>query len=354
MAEKSEKSTPAKKKPPARQQMLQEVAETERQVVERREAEAAPEAKLEAKAARDAVAAAEALATEGVVKSIAELKASVGRTLTQLSERLEDEVARYVQVQRAVAAKTTELREIFDIQRSAATLTALIELHDRKREQLETEFAAETDRLAREREAARAQWDLERKQRDAEAKERDAAEQKRRDRDREEYLYRTAREQQQARDAFADEQAKAARALAERTAQAERELAEREARVAAGEQELDGLRQRVGASEQERDAAVARALAEQARRLEHDRAAAEQLLRREFDGERQVLTTRIASLEGLVKSQAEQIAKLGQQAEKAYGQVQEIAVRAIEGSSGAKSLAGFQQLLAEQSRKPQA
>jgi hypothetical protein len=37
--------------------------------------------------------------------------------------------------------------------------------------------------------------------------------------------------------------------------------------------------------------------------------------------------------------------------EKAYGQVQEIAVRAIEGSSNSKTLAGVQQLLSEQSRK---
>jgi len=40
-----------------------------------------------------------------------------------------------------------------------------------------------------------------------------------------------------------------------------------------------------------------------------------------------------------------------QQAEKAYAQVQEIAVRAIEGSASAKQLAHLQQLLTEQLRK---
>ena len=51
---------------------------------------------------------------------------------------------------------------------------------------------------------------------------------------------------------------------------------------------------------------------------------------------------------------AVRMAKLLGQAEKAYAQVQEIAVRAIEGSAGAKQLASLQQLLADQARKPAA
>jgi hypothetical protein len=64
-----------------------------------------------------------------------------------------------------------------------------------------------------------------------------------------------------------------------------------------------------------------------------------------------VLTTRIAALEQTVQEQAQRLSGLSQQAEKAYGQVQEIAVRAIEGSGSAKQLANLQQLLAEQARK---
>jgi hypothetical protein len=56
-------------------------------------------------------------------------------------------------------------------------------------------------------------------------------------------------------------------------------------------------------------------------------------------------------LERTVQEQAEQLARLQQQAEKAYSQVQEIAVRAIDGSASVKQLANLQQLLAEQVRK---
>jgi len=348
----AEKSTAAKKKP-ARQQMLEAVAEAEKTVAERREAMASPEEKVEARAAAGAVAAADELSTRGVVQSVGELRSSVGKMLSDLSDRLEEQVARYVQVQRAIAAKEQELREIYEIQRSASTLTALIESHDRQRGQLEADLAAAKERLHREIEQTREDWDQEKTQREAEAKERETAEQKRREREKEEYRYAFNREQQQARDKFADETTKAHKELADRKAQGERELAERERAVAAREEELAGLRQRVEAFPKELDAAVARAVKEAAARQQQDSTSREEILKRESAGEKNVLTTRIASLEHTAKEQADQITKLLQQSEKAYGQVQEIAVRAIEGSANTKQLASLQQLLAEQGRKGQ-
>ena len=67
-----------------------------------------------------------------------------------------------------------------------------------------------------------------------------------------------------------------------------------------------------------------------------------------------MLVAKIAALERTVQDQAEQLTRLEQQAEKAYAQVQEIAVRAIEGSASTKQLAHLQQLLADQARKSSA
>ena len=79
-------------------------------------------------------------------------------------------------------------------------------------------------------------------------------------------------------------------------------------------------------------------------------------LHREVDtgsgGEKNVLTTRIESLEKTVKEQSERIVKLNQQLEKAYQQVQDIAVKTIEGTSNIKSFVNLQQWITEQTRKP--
>lgn len=161
-----------------------------------------------------------------------------------------------------------------------------------------------------------------------------------------------SREQQLAKDKFADEMAKAEKSLAERTTDADRQLSLRERGIAEREQELEDLRARAEAAPAELNTAVAKALKESNERARTDVAAREELLKRDFAGERNVLTTRIAALERTVTEQAEQITRFAAQAEKAYTQVQEIAVRAIEGSSAAKSLAGLQQMLSEQSRRP--
>jgi len=44
--------------------------------------------------------------------------------------------------------------------------------------------------------------------------------------------------------------------------------------------------------------------------------------------------------------------KLNQQLEKAYQQVQDVAVKTIEGASNAKALANLQQWVSEQMKKP--
>jgi hypothetical protein len=271
--------------------------------------------------------------------------------LGQLSDRLEEQVERYVQIQRAIVTKDSELKEIYEIQRSASTLTALIESQDRQRASFEAELTEMKDGLQREIEQARAEWDVERKEHEIEIKERDAIEQKRREREKEEYRYASAREQQQAKDQFADEMAVAQKELAQKKAAADRDLQERENALKGRENELTSWRQRVEAAPKELEAAVAKAVKEATTRLQQDATAREELLKREFAGERNVLTTKITSLEHTVKEQSEQITRLLSQSEKAYGQVQEIAVRAIEGSGSAKQLANLQQLLAEQSRK---
>ena len=330
--------------------MLEALAETEKSVAER-ETLTSPETRIEAKAVQQAVATADELSTEGVVKSIGELKGAIGKMLSQLSDRLEEQMSRYVQVQRAILAKETELKEIYEIQRSASTLTALIEANETQRARFETEIAQRREELEREISESRSAWEAEEKQREAENKEREGAEQKRREREKDEYRYSFAREQQQARDKFADEMELARKEFAQRTAEADRQLQEREHQIKTRENEIAALQRRVEEFPKEQQAAIGHAVEEALARHRQESAARQELAQREFAGEKNVLTTRIASLEQTAKEQAEQISRLLSQSEKAYGQVQEIAVRAIEGSGNAKQLANLQQILAEQARK---
>ena len=342
-----------KKRPPVavKKEMQSTLLDVQRSTEERRDAESSPAQRIEQRAAQAAVGSADALTLENVVKDITQLRSSVGRTLSQIAESLEAEVDKYQQVKKAIEIKEQELAEIYDIQRQAVSLTALIKAQQQKRDDFEAEIAKEREDLESEIAEARAQWDAERKGREVEMKEQTIIDSKARQRDRDEYLYKFTREQQQSKDQFADEKARIERELTLRREELERQLGDREVAVTAREKELTDLRDRAARFPADFDAAIAKAIRETTARAQADAATREELLNREATGEKNVLATRIASLDQTVKDQADQIKQLSQQLQKAYGQVQEIAVRAIDGSSNSKTLAGVQQLLSDQSRK---
>ena len=60
--------------------------------------------------------------------------------MTQISDKLEDEVTRLNGIQKAVDIKEEELKELFEIEKSAATLAALIEAQNQKRQEYEFEM----------------------------------------------------------------------------------------------------------------------------------------------------------------------------------------------------------------------
>lgn len=331
-----------------KKEMLEAYNEVLNQLQQKREAELKPQQRLEEKVVKQVVAAADALSTDGIVKEIGNLKSEMGKMLAQLSDRLEDGVRTYDGIKRAVAVKESELQEIYEIQKAASSLAALIEAQEIKRQEFDSEMAAKKDDLGREIQTMRSAWEKEKKLSEAEAREREAAEAKRREREKEEYRYAFAREQQLAKDQFEDEKARLERDIQQTKARMEQELAEREKAVAQREGEMNELRAKAAAFPKEMEAAINAAAKDATARVQLDGKNREELLRKEFDGERNVLTTRIDSLEQSVKEQSEQIARLSQQLEKAYGQVQDIAVRTVEGSSHSKSLGG---LMTEQGRK---
>ncbi|MCK4728532.1 MAG: hypothetical protein KAT27_06395 [Desulfobacterales bacterium] len=334
-----------------KREMLEAYNAVLKQLQEQRESELRPERKLEEKREKEVVEVADSLSSEGVVKGISNLKVETGKMLTQISDKLEEEVNKFRGIQKAIEIKENELQEVYEIERSAATLAALIESQNLKRQEFESEMAAEKEELTREIEDTRAEWEKEKKDHVALIKERDTEEKKRREREKEEVTYTFEREQQLSKDEFEDEKAKLEKEIRLKREETEREWAEREKAIVEKEDELIDLRKKVTAFPKEMETAINKAIKETSERIKLEAKSRGELLEKDFDGQRNVLTTRIESLEKIVKEQSEQIARLSQQLEKAYQKVQDIALKAVEGSSNLKSFAGLQQLFNEQTRK---
>jgi len=337
-----------------KQEMLDAYRVVVRQLQDKRAAELNPEKRLQEKQAEEAVAVAAELAPDGVERALGNLKADIGQSLAQIAERMASEVVRFKAVQRAVESKERELQELYGIEKAAASLAALIEAQHQKRQDFEIELGRQNEELTREIESTRADWEKEKKSLEAENREREALEKKNRDREREEFAYLFKREQQSVRDKLNDERAALEKEILTKRESAAKELAEREKAVAVQEKELTDLRQRAAVFPKELESAVDKAVKDVADRLKLEAKNREELLRKEVEGERNVFAARTDALEKMNKDLSDQSAKLSKQLEAAYQKVQEIAEKAIEGSSQAKSLADLQKLLAEQGRKTSA
>jgi hypothetical protein len=298
------------------------------------------------------VRVADSLSSEGVVQEISGLKIEIGKVLTQIGDKLEDEVNKFKAIQSAIELREKELQELYEIEKAALTLAALIETQNQKRQQFEAEMTARKEELNQDSQTQRLEWAKEKEEYEGQIKERDLTEKKRREREKEEYDYSFKRQQMLAKDKFEDEKAKLEKESQLKKAQMESELKEREKVIAQKEEELNELRKKVSLFPKELETAVGKAVKETTERLSLEARNKEELLKKEFIGERNVLTTRIESLEKTGKEQSAQIAGLTQFLEKANQKVQEIALKALESSAAAKSFASLQQLLNEQTKKP--
>ena len=339
----SEKST--------KQEMLEAYQALARQLEERRASELAPERRLEERRAEEAVKVAKGVAPEGIDSEIGQLKADIGKLLSEISDKLAGESGKFRSIQKAVESKERDLQELYGIEKQAVSLAALIEAQNQKQSEFETEMIKRRENLTGEIEFLRGEWEKEKKAHEIEIKERDAQEKKARDREREEFAYAFKRDQQAIKDKLADEKATLEKEIKQKRETAEKELAERERTVAEKERELTELRGRAAAHPKELETAVNQAVKEATERLKLEAKNREELMRKELEGEIKVLSTKNEALEKSTKDLVAANAKLAQQLETSYQKVQEIAEKTVEGTSQSRSLAELQKLLIEQGRK---
>lgn len=329
-----------------KQEMLEAYNTLLKQIQERDSLDLKPEVEMEKKRVKETLEITDSLSSEGVVKSIGNLRLEVGKMLTQLSDHLEEEVNKYRKVKEAIEIKNKELEEIYGIDKAAQSLAALIEAQSKKRQEFETEMTDKRAGFESEIQAQRLEWEKEKKLYEIKIKERDVEDAKARQRQKEEYEYAFKREQQLAWDKFADEKAQLEKEIQLKKETVEKQLAEREQKISNEEKRIIELQKKVDNFPKEIEIAVQKATKETVEKVQLDARNKEEFLKKSFEGEKNVFIVKIESLEQTVKEQKEQISKSSQQLEKAYQKVEDIAVKSVGSFSDVKSL-----IISEQIKK---
>lgn len=342
-----------------KKEMLEAFNELKKKLEDKSETELKPEKKKEEIRSAEVVRVADDLTPENAVIKINDLKTDIGKMLSQLSGQLEEEASNYLKIKESIELKKKELKEIYDIEASAHALAALIEAQRQKRQEFEEETAARKTLLDDEIKHKRQEWEKEKSEHQQRTIEQNAEEEKTRQRQKEEFDYDFKREQQLNKNAFRDEKEKMEKELAtaretfeKNVAETEKSLNEREEKVQEREKLIDELQKQVDTFPGRIDDAVDKAIREVTDRLTSEAQKNQELLKKEYHGERNVLQTKIESLEQVVSAQEKQIEDLSGRLEKSYSKVQDIAVKAIEGSSASHRMSVIEQHLIEK-KSPQ-
>ena len=338
---------PKPTKPPvrakrAKSEVQEEFAEIRRDVETARESadvKTEEAARLRAQETRQAV---DGITVEGVVRTISGLGLEISKALSDISGKLTQEVERLSAVREAVDLERTELERLHKIDVAATALDQLVQDYAREKERLEAEIAGQ-----------RAAWEEESRNTERERKEQEESLKKARLREIEEYEYKKNLERKKAQDKYEEDQRLQEKKNKERQEALEKSWQQRETALKEQEQELLRLRKEAQEfpetvkTEADKAAVLAAKAAEQKSEQEI------LLLKKEADTEKRLSSLQVKTLEETIARQSAQIAALQKQMDEAKQQVQDIAVKAIEGASGAKALAHINQIAMEQAKRPQ-
>ena len=283
--------------------------------------------------------AVEGISVEGVVQNLSNLGLEISKALAEISGKLVSEVERLTSIREAVALQTKELERMHKIDIAATAIDHLVLDYQSQKQTLEAEISAQ-------REA----WSAEELQRAREQKEYEENLKKQRQREVEDYEYKKVLERKKAQDKYEEETRVLEKKNKEKQEELEKSWKQRE--TALREREEEGARLRKEVDEfparlkMEVDATVSNAVKSVELRFDQERI----LLKKESESERRLAALQIQALQDQLARQSAEIEKQRVQVEEAKRQVQDIAIKTIEGASGAQALSHIDKIAMEQAK----
>jgi len=283
--------------------------------------------------------AVEGISVEGVVQNLSNLGLDISKALTEISGKLVGEVERLNSVREAVTVHTKELERLHKIDIAATAIDHLVQDYESQKQKLEAEISAQ-----------RETWLAEELQRAREQKEYDDNLKKQRQREVEDYEYKKTLERKKTQDKYEEEMRLLEKKNKEKQDDLEKIWKQRETGLREKEEEWTRLRKEAdefpARLKIETDLAVSNALKSAEQKFEQERI----LLNKESESEKRLAEMQIKALQDTIARQAADIEKLQVQIEEGKRQVQDIALKAIEGASGAQALNQINKIAMEQAK----
>ncbi|MFS8564227.1 MAG: hypothetical protein LVR00_07980 [Rhabdochlamydiaceae bacterium] len=279
------------------------------------------------------------ITVEIVAQKLSLLNVEISKTLSNLSEKMTSEANLLHSLQEAVNLESKELNRLHGIDIAATNLDQLLSDYQAKKDSLGRELLQIQQEIVATRENS--------KREEAESLE---ALKKNRVREQEEYEYKKNLERKKLQDRFEEECALREKQNRDAQETLEKTWKARETELELKEEEFISLKKEVEQFPSRLATDCAKVAKEVTKEIEAKYSQEVAQLKRDLSVEKQIGELKIHQLEELLANQQTQITILQAQLEEAKKQVQDIAVKAIEGASGSRALSHINQIAIEQAK----
>jgi hypothetical protein len=284
------------------------------------------------------------------IESLAKVQMGFGTAVSELSEQLTTKASGLEKLRGAVATEIQQLEELHDLEITTDTLDNLIQSYEQNAQTFVEEVSLRKETLAQEFLQQKKTWELEQEEYKRLLKESYDERNKTTQREAAEYKYNLELQRKLSTDEYEQVQNKLNNELEEFRQLQEKQWLEREKAVFEREQQVAEAKNKVESFAKEKELAVKRAT-EEGKGIAHYQAKIKtDLYAKDVEGQKRFYEQRLESLEQTIHNQETRIQGLARQLESALKQVQDLAVKAIEGAANINSYQAVKEIAIEQAK----
>jgi hypothetical protein len=285
-----------------------------------------------------------------VIDAFKQLGENFNVALSQLSTNLLVEASHLKEIRTTVSDESNHLATLYNLKIKEETLSELLKQHENTAQEYQ-------ETLQQQREAAEKAWleqtqawQTETEETEQRLREQQGLDKKNQQREDSEYHYNQNLKRHLSDEEYEQQKLLQQQTLTELEEKRQREWQELEKALAEREKQFKEFKEKVERFPKDLEAAIKKAKEEGAGIARSQAKVKTDLVAKEIAGEEEVYQLKIHALEEEVAIQTAQIDRLAQQVESALKQAQELAVKAIEGSSSYTSFQALKEIALEQAK----
>ncbi|UKO97769.1 hypothetical protein [Nostoc sp. UHCC 0870] len=284
------------------------------------------------------------------IENLAKIQLGFGSAANELSEKLTTQASKLEEIIKSVENETEQLKQLHNLEVTDNTLDTLISSYEDNSKAYQDEFNQRYDLLSQETLAQKTAWQKEQEEHQITIKERNDDLNKTRQRETAEYKYDLELQRRLNLDEYEQRQKALYQQLEELKEEVEKQWAEREKTIFEREQQFEEYKTKVETFPKEKEAAIKKAT-EEGKGIAHYQAKVKSdLYAKEVEGQKRFYEQRLQSLEQTITNQENRLQNLSKQLESALKQVQDLAVKAIEGTANVNSYQAMKEIALEQAK----